>query len=261
VLRFSVGISLTAVMGTIIVQLDKLVLVSMTDLEEFGFYSICSAAGLALLQLVYPITRSAYPEGAKLLAAGKSLSELNERVLVMISILVLPVGVVLCVFSQEILYLWTQNINLINFGSVILRILVLGTLLNVYYNLPYMNWLLCGEYKRPLLTNFVAMLVVLVCIVPLIKVFGAEGAALCWVIANLFCLFIGWLWMIRNGHFSLEKCINAMLVAIGYFSIALAVKYMISSYLAIFITLVIFLILGYSLAKYSLLRRKNISRN
>jgi O-antigen/teichoic acid export membrane protein len=108
-----------------------------------------------------------------------------------VSVLVLPVAVVMAVFSKEILLLWTQNPTTTAQTAPILSLLVIGTALNGMMNLPYALQLAHGWTQLAFYINVVAVAVLGPLVYVLASHYGAIGAASVWAGLNSGYVLIG----------------------------------------------------------------------
>lgn len=103
--KFSGGMTLIAVLSTVLSQIDKIFLSKLLPLEEFGYYTIASVIAINLLRLVYPINTAVYPRLTQLISNSKItlLKTLYHQSCQLLSAIILPVSAVLFFFSREIL--------------------------------------------------------------------------------------------------------------------------------------------------------------
>ncbi len=100
------------------------------------------------------------------------------------SVLILPVAIVVALFSYEILVIWTQNPVTAERCHLLLSILIFGTALNGLMTVPYALQLAHGWTRLTLYVNLVSILILVPMIVFLTRKFGAMGGACVWVILN-----------------------------------------------------------------------------
>jgi O-antigen/teichoic acid export membrane protein len=100
------------------------------------------------------------------------------------SVLILPVAVVVALFSKEILLLWTQNPTTADKAHLLVTILVIGTLLNGLMHIPYDLQLAHGWTKLAFYSNLISAALLVPLIVVLTNRYAALGGASVWVILN-----------------------------------------------------------------------------
>jgi O-antigen/teichoic acid export membrane protein len=105
-----------------------------------------------------------------------------------------PVALTGIIFSKELLYIWTGNIELAARGAPIMQLVLLGTTLNGLMHFPYALQLAYGKTKLPLLINLILLVVSIPLIIILTSHYGVIGGATAWAVLNALYVFIGtWL--------------------------------------------------------------------
>lgn len=105
--------------------------------------------------------------------------------------LILPVAFVICLFSSEILNIWTSDPTIVRETHIILSLLIIGTTLNGLMNLPYAMQLAYGITNLGLYTNLISLVLLIPLIVYMAVNFGAVGS---------FCLDSSQLWVFHDQH-------------------------------------------------------------
>ena len=100
------------------------------------------------------------------------------------SVMILPAAIVVCLFSPEILLLWTHDPLIVKNTHVILSILIIGTALNGLMNLPYGLQLAHAWTGLVLYTNIIASVLLVPMIYFLATRYGSVGGAWAWVALN-----------------------------------------------------------------------------
>jgi len=135
--RFSAGMTAVSVISLAVANVDKFLLSGLLPLDEFGQYSLASVAASSLYTLIVPITLGVYPrlvanffdrnlEGASV-TYGVS-SQLAASVTG-------SAGLCLAMFSMEVIYVWSGDLDLAKGVSPILKILAIAALANCFGHL------------------------------------------------------------------------------------------------------------------------------
>lgn len=185
--RFAAGTSGISLAALVLTQLDKGILSRMLSLEMFGYYSLATMASFSLYMLIGPVFTALSPRFAQLAGLGdreglKALYHLGCQV---ISVLVITAAAVGVVFAGELLSVWTGDPVTVERAHLVMSLLFIGTSLNCLANLPYALQLAYGWTSLAFYTNLVAIAVLAPLIVLLSVCYGAEGAAMAWVMLNL----------------------------------------------------------------------------
>jgi O-antigen/teichoic acid export membrane protein len=184
------GITFLALLLT---QVDKILLSKMLSLEQFGFYALAAAVASGLFALVSPISQAFYPRFCELVALNDSvgLSRSYHDAAQLVSVVAGSLAIVLIVYSEMFLGLWTQDANVAEKAGPLLSLLMLGNLLNCMMWVPYQAQLAYGWTGLAVRINFVAVLIVIPAILLTAPKFGAIAAAWVWVALNAGYLLIG----------------------------------------------------------------------
>ena len=185
--RFAGGISGITFLTLLLTQLDKIVLSGTLALSDFGHYSLAAAVASALYMFVNPVAGAIGPKFAEIFARGRleELAAAYHRYTQLTAISVLPPAIVLAMFSNDILSLWTGDVVLAKSTAHLVTIMVLGTMLNGLMTVPYFLQLAAGWTRFTFVTNLVALAFVLPAFLLIVPRVGAIGAASVWLALNI----------------------------------------------------------------------------
>ncbi len=185
--RFTVGMSGISVLSVLLTQLDKVILSKILSLEMFGYYMLASVVAMSLARLFTPVFFSIYPRLTQLVSINDQveLKRFYHKSCQFISVLILPVAIVVALFSYEIILLWTQNSATAEKTHLIVSIMICGTALNGLLNPPYALQLSFGWTKLSFYKNIVAVILIVPLIIVLTLHYSAIGAAFAWLILNI----------------------------------------------------------------------------
>jgi O-antigen/teichoic acid export membrane protein len=191
--RFAAGMSGITICALILTQADKMIVSKLFSLRVFGYYTVAGMFGTGLTMIIGAVFNTVYPRFSSLVAAGQeeALKRLYHRCTQMTAVIILPLGAVLAVFSEDILRLWTRNSEIAHNAGPIATLLVIGTALNGLMNLPYALQLAYGWTSIGVkISGFLSILVV-PAIWFMAKHWGPVGAASGWVVLNCIYISIG----------------------------------------------------------------------
>ncbi len=184
--RFAAGMSGISLFAIVLTQLDKVLLSKMLSLAEFGYYTFAATAAAITGKVVGPIFTAYSPRLAALAAQGKqdALSMTYHQGCQLVSLAIVPLVLMLAVFSEEILRLWGRDPELVSHSAGLFSLLVIGNGLNALMNMPYALQIAHGWTRLVLYTNLFAVLVLGPAIYFMTLAKGAEGAAWVWIVLN-----------------------------------------------------------------------------
>jgi O-antigen/teichoic acid export membrane protein len=193
--RSSANMSGAVLIGVLTVQMDRIVLSRMVSIEQFGYYTIAATLAIGMIQIIYPLTQAALPRAVQLRSDPDALRVLSIKLAWMIALIVGLGGVVFIVEGSLLLHIWLRSAETVAAVHPILTVLLLGTALNAFYNVGYVNWLARNKSHRILQVNALALLLSVAVIPLLVSRLGSIGAAFGWLCINLIGLVfsLGWI--------------------------------------------------------------------
>jgi O-antigen/teichoic acid export membrane protein len=184
--RFSTGMLLISILATVLTQTDKIVVSKLLTLEQFGYYTPAGVVAGALANLVSPIFLAVFPRLTQLVKQGdlRELRRVYHAACQLMSVIVLPAGAVLALFSREAVLAWTGDPRTVEMVSRAVGVMAIGSSLNGLMNVPYALQIAYGWTRLAIMTNLVAVVVMLPLEYWLAKHHGMVGAASGWMILN-----------------------------------------------------------------------------
>jgi O-antigen/teichoic acid export membrane protein len=185
--RFSAGLTGISVVSLILTQTDKIILSRVLTLKMFGYYTLALVVAQGLYYFFGPVYSAAFPRFCQLISLSdhSGLKVLYHKSCQLLSVIILPVAIVISLFSSEIMLLWTQNPLIVSNTQYLVSILIIGTALNGLMRLPGGLQYAAGWTKLQFYSNIIAILVLIPMMLLLVIHYGAVGAAVSWLILNL----------------------------------------------------------------------------
>ena len=185
--RFAAGISGISVLGIMLTQVDKIILSKLISLNDFGYYILASTVAGGIGRIGAPIFNGIYPKFTQLVASGNEseLIRIYHKTCELVSVFVLPVAIIIALFSYDLLLLWTHNPLIAERSHLAVSILICGTALNCLMNAPYALQLAHGWVRLALLKNTISIIIFVPLIIYLTLKYGTTGAAFSWLILNI----------------------------------------------------------------------------
>ena len=192
-----VGITFLA---TLLTQVDKILLSKLLSLSEYGYYTLAVVVSGALFTLITPVSQALYPRLCELHARDDSVAmvALYHQGAQFVSVVAGSAAIVLILFAETFLHLWTQDPELAQRVAPLVSLLMLGNLLNGLMWVPYRTQLAHGWTSLAVYINIVAVIVIVPAILWATPRFGAEGAAWVWVTLNALRLILAIQFMHRS---------------------------------------------------------------
>jgi O-antigen/teichoic acid export membrane protein len=167
-------------------QTDKLLLSRLLDLADFGYYAIASAIAAVLYKFVTPVATAVYPRLVELRTRNQenALTSAYHRSSQLVSAILGTPAIVLILFPDTLLLLWTQDAELTQEAAPLLRVLAVGTLLNGVMWIPYHLQLAYGWTGLTVKVNTIAVVALVPALVWIVPRYGGLGAAYVWLTLN-----------------------------------------------------------------------------
>jgi O-antigen/teichoic acid export membrane protein len=184
--RFAAGMMAITFLSLMLTQIDKILLSRLLSLEAFAYYALAGVVANGLFMLTAPITGALYPRFTQLAASGDeiALRAVYHQGAQLVTVLMGSAAMVLMMFGDRILRLWTGNPALAQHVAPIMAVLALGTLFNGLMAIPYQMMLAHGWTSLAIKVNIVAVSFLVPAIIWVVSAYGAIGAARVWVTLN-----------------------------------------------------------------------------
>lgn len=184
--RFSAGMGAVAILGTILTQLDRLVLSRTVGLADLGRYTLAWVAARSLILIVASVSGAIYPQLSALVARGDTIGiariyTLGTRLLLAF---LFPIALFIGVFSVDLFTLWSGNAETAKIIRPVVGLLTLGTALNAVMTFPFALQLAYGLSRLPAIIAAVLIVGFIPLLLTLVPVWGIVGAAASWAILN-----------------------------------------------------------------------------
>ena len=173
------GMFIITILSLAVSQIDKVILSKMLSLEEFGYYMLAFTVALSLSRLTTPIIQVYWPQFSALSSDTQKV-ELGSRFLEcfeILSIAIIPFFVLIVIYSEPLLLLWTNNYDITMQANSLLMVLIFGTTLSslsfpaliVLYARGVLAFVICS--------NLAILILISVALFLLIPKFGSISAA------------------------------------------------------------------------------------
>lgn len=190
--RFAVAVSGSAIIGIILSQLDKIILIKMLSLKAFAYYTIATTAASIIWMFITPFNSAVFPKLVQKFEEkdNNDLVEFFHISSQTLSLIVIPAASMLIFYSKEILNLWIGDSEVVNNSYFITSLLAFGILLNGLAQLPTTSAPAFGWPSLITYTNIFQAFIMIPLIITLTFYFEGVGAAIAWIIMNSTYLLI-----------------------------------------------------------------------
>ena len=198
--NFARGIIATMILAMLLTQIDKVLLSRLLSLEEFGFYMLATMLSIVLYRLIGPVQQAYFPKLSSYYAKNdlKYLTEAFHQAARLMVVLVFPFAMMLILFSDNLLFIWTGDALVAENSAPLLSLLAVGTVLNGIMQIPHALQMAVGWTGFAAKANLIAVIFLVPAIFFVTPVYGGVGAAWVWVVLNVGYLLISTHFMHRK---------------------------------------------------------------
>lgn len=176
---FSSKIIYNSIILSIAAQMDKLVISKLLNVKNLGYYAIaCTAASVvvvassAIIMAVYPILCRNIDKAATEVSLQHYIGSTK-----LLGVVIWPAAFFLFFFSQEVLFLWTQDNLVVQNAHIVLSFLAVSYCCSAIAQLPVFLALAANKMKYVLLGNLLLMLFNVPLTIICVLYWGIQGAA------------------------------------------------------------------------------------
>ena len=194
--RFSAGLSVAAIIGTIFMQSDKVILARIVPLAELGGYVLAGTVARVLYIILTPTFNVIYPRMTAMLASGREdeLTAYYRYGTRLLLAAIVPFSAFVAYFAHDLLLLWTGNAATASRVAPLVPFMIAGTVLNGVMHFPYALQLASGRSRLPATINIILLLMFIPMLTYLASHYGIFGGAIAWALLNAGYVLIGtWL--------------------------------------------------------------------
>jgi O-antigen/teichoic acid export membrane protein len=204
--RYASGMAGMAVVSILLTQIDKLAVSKMLSLEMLGFYTLAASLAAIPLILASPIASAVFPRFTELIALGgrsAQLTRLYHQTCELASIAIIPAGLTIAIFSNDVIYIWTGSAATANQTSLVASLLLGGQLLQAITVVPYYLALAHGNIRLNLHIGIASLILITPLLIFLIMKFGIVGAGFSWLVMNL-CTVLPYMYLFHRRFLPCE---------------------------------------------------------
>jgi O-antigen/teichoic acid export membrane protein len=200
IVRFAGGMIGITFLSLLLTQVDKVILSRLLTLSEYGYYTLATVLASGLFMLTGPITQAWFPRLSELHANNNQAEFIIKyhQGAQLVSVFMGSAAIIMIVFAEPILQLWTHNPELVRRSAMLLSLLALGNFLNGLMWIPYQTQLAHGWTGLVTRINIISVTIIVPAFLWVTPRYGAEGAAWVWVILNAGYVLIGIHFMYRK---------------------------------------------------------------
>lgn len=180
VFTFAGGIAYTAILWTLFMELDKLLLSHILPLSKYGYFALVMMISGGVMQFSAPISEAILPRMTNLLSNGnkEEMLRLYKNATQLTALVVFPITGIIALYNNEIVYAWTGNKLAANWAGPILFWYVLANGVSAIAAFQYYLQYAYGELKLHVIMNTLTSLFAIPLIYFSAYHYGATGTGI-----------------------------------------------------------------------------------
>jgi O-antigen/teichoic acid export membrane protein len=185
--RFAAGMMGISLASFCLLQIDKVLLSRLLSLSDYGYYTLAWTVGTSITLIVGILGNTLLPKLTEIVARGNETEIIinYHRFFRLIASVIIPIGMLLCLFSYDILFIWTNNTETTAKISLAVKILTVGSICSALINVPYYLLLAHGNTRFTMCQNIIASIVLTPLLFWWTSLWGLNGATLVWLAVNV----------------------------------------------------------------------------
>lgn len=194
VASFAAGVGGNAILGTLLLQADKLILSAFLPLKQFGYYALASVIANMVSMVANPVSNAVFPRFSQHVGGdvpSSQVSALYHLACQTVAVLIIPSALVIALFPKEVLYVYTGAEDIASQAGLVLSILVVAKMLHALMLVPYSLQLAYAWVRLSLYINIVTVLWFVPVVYFLAGEYGSTGAAIARLMVTIGYIVIG----------------------------------------------------------------------
>ena len=177
--QFAGGMLLISLVSGLNTQMDKIAISKLLPVESLGHYTLAVSLAMGILVVVSPISITLLPRFTALYSDGKNneATILFSRISLFVAILVFSIMANMAVFSKQLIWIWTGNMELAQQSHVYLPVIAFSVSMLSLATIPYNIAIANGYTKLNNQLGLISLFVTLPGYWFATKIYGAIGAA------------------------------------------------------------------------------------
>ncbi len=183
---YAIGIAGVTIIGMTCIHLDKMFLSRILPLDLFGYYTFANTITWVLPHIAASLYSVFFPRFSQLISLNdhNQLKHIYHISCQLMSALVVPTALFVIFFSSELIFLWTQSLEIVQKTSFLVKLLMTQTVLNALLVLPTALQYAYGWTRLSFYLNLLNLILMIPLMYWSAVHFGAEGVAWVWIVMN-----------------------------------------------------------------------------
>ena len=189
--KFSLAMNIIAILSMILINIDKIFVSKIMSLEDLGYYYLAYNVAVCLTLIQSSINSAMFPTLSEDFSKNNPDNFKNKYInITQLTIYVVALPAFIMIFySYEGLVLWVGE-EAASGSSLVMAILAMGFLITASISNSYIASIAAGKPLIAIKINIIAIIFYIPLMYFLIIEYGIVGASICWLILNVYYLFV-----------------------------------------------------------------------
>jgi len=188
IFKKNIGLCIAISLGLIVTQVDKFVLTKNIPINKYGIYTLTYAMAMGILQLYLPVINALLPKVVESERDNHYDSGISFVLKYFHFFTIVPL-ILLIIFSKNLLFLWTHNVQIAEEGEMSLRLLLTYVLFNIAVSINYLKFLAKNSFKKIFIINASALVACCLLIIIFNKSLGIMLGGAFWITYGIIQFF------------------------------------------------------------------------
>lgn len=189
---FAKGLFFISIFSVLITQFDKIILAKLLPIEQLGIYGISAIAASTVQYYAIGFYTAMFPKFSSLSSSNQNgdnqLKTLFNEVTMICAILTYTTMSIYVVYSFELIFLWTNNMEIVKASQNIIIVLTIATAFHSQSSLFLALQLSKKQTLIPIVKNIMILTILIPISIFFVKNYGVIGAAIAWLIVSALSL-------------------------------------------------------------------------
>ncbi|MDB4789949.1 lipopolysaccharide biosynthesis protein [bacterium] len=223
--KFALYAGIGSVIWIVLTQTDKVIVSKSLEISDFSAFSLGVLGASIFFFISTPLSNVFIPKLTEIykLQNTAAFHNLYSVGLNLCAIVLIPITILVYIFSTELLLFWTGNIEVSEKADLVLGLYSLGNGIAVLGSFAYFLQSAIGNLKLHLLGSVIFLVLFVPALFTCLNVFGINGAGIVWLAVHLIMFFCwgGYIHSVYLKKFYL-KWITKVFIPVTLFSFILA---------------------------------------
>lgn len=201
VMPFTLGFAYSSTIWILVSQVDKLILSGILNLKEFGYFNLVIVVSSTITTLASPISQAILPRMVYLFSINckEEMINLYKSATQLVTIVSGSLMIVIAIYSENIIYAWTGNLEAAKWAKNVLFWYALGNGVLAILSFQHYLQVAIGQLKLQVFGGTMSVIIDVPIIIFFSYNYGAVSTGIVWFLLRIFW-FLFWTPYVHNKY-------------------------------------------------------------